>query len=107
MAQGAKREASMKQPWLMFALGSALFAGLTAILGKVGVAGLNSNFATLLRTVVILMFTAVLVTARGEWALPSGTTTRAWTFLVLSALATGASWLCYYRALQLADASRV
>lgn len=95
------------QAWLIFALGSAFFAGLTAVLGKVGVEGLNSNFATLLRTGVILVFSSVLVTARGEWALPSGTSARSWLFLVLSGLATGASWLCYYRALQLTAASRV
>ena len=98
----------MKQhAWLIFALGSAVFAGLTAILGKVGVAGLNSNFATLLRTCVILLFAAGIVTARGEWTAPAGGSARSWAFLILSGLATGASWLCYYRALQLAPASRV
>jgi transporter family protein len=93
--------------WLAFALGSALFAGLTAILGKVGVAGMNSNLATFIRTCVILGFTACILIARTEWATPTQTSTRSWTFLVLSGLATGASWLCYYRALQLAPASRV
>jgi transporter family protein len=93
--------------WLAFALGSALFAGLTAILGKVGVAGMNSNLATFIRTCVILVFTACILIARSEWATPTQTSTRSWTFLVLSGLATGASWLCYYRALQLAPASRV
>jgi len=93
--------------WLAFALGSAVFAGLTAILGKVGVAGMNSNLATFIRTCVILVFTACILTSRSEWAAPSQTSTRSWTFLVLSGLATGASWLCYYRALQLAPASRV
>lgn len=95
------------QSWLLFALGSALFAGLTAILGKVGVAGINSNLATLIRTVVILLFTGALVAARGEWSGIGTASQRTWIFLVLSALATGASWLCYYRALQLAPASRV
>ena len=93
--------------WLAFALGSALFAGLTAILGKVGVAGMNSNLATFIRTCVILVFTACILSARSEWSTPAPTTTRSLTFLVLSGLATGASWLCYYRALQLAPASRV
>jgi bacterial/archaeal transporter family protein len=93
--------------WLAFALGSALFAGLTAILGKVGVAGMNSNLATFIRTCVILVFTASFLSARSEWATPTQTSTRSWTFLILSGLATGASWLCYYRALQLAPASRV
>lgn len=97
----------MKESWLLFALGSAVFAGLTAILGKVGVAGINSNLATLIRTCVILLFTAGLLQARGEWAGLGDASTRTWTFLVLSGLATGASWLCYYRALQLAPASRV
>jgi transporter family protein len=93
--------------WLWFALGSALFAGLTAILGKLGVAGISSNLATLIRTGVILLFTAGLVGARGEWSGLGGAGARTWVFLVLSGLATGASWLCYYRALQLAPASRV
>jgi len=93
--------------WLAFALGSAIFAGLTAILGKVGVAGMSSNLATFIRTFVILVFTACILSARSEWAAPSQTSTRSWTFLILSGLATGASWLCYYRALQLAPASRV
>ncbi|MDB5977057.1 MAG: phosphonate utilization associated putative rane protein [Nevskia sp.] len=93
--------------WLLFALGSAFFAGLTAILGKIGVSGVNSNLATLIRTVVILGFAGVLVVARREWGGIGDVDGRSWTFLVLSGLATGASWLCYYRALQLAPASRV
>jgi bacterial/archaeal transporter family protein len=93
--------------WLTFALGSAFFAGLTAILGKVGVAGLNSNLATLVRTVVILALTAALVTGRGEWVRPERLDLRSIVFLVLSGAATGLSWLCYYRALQLAPASLV
>lgn len=94
-------------PWLGFTLASAFFAGLTAVLAKVGVAGVSSNFATFLRTCVVLVFTAAVVSVRGEWSGLNSTTARAWTFLVLSALATGASWLCYYRALQLAPASVV
>jgi transporter family protein len=94
-------------PWLLFALGSAAFAGLTAILGKLGVAGLNSNLATLIRTVVILFVTAAIVTARDEWAMPKTLASRPVMFLVLSGVATGLSWLCYYRALQLAPASQV
>jgi transporter family protein len=97
---------SMKQhSWLAFAFGSALFAGLTAILGKIGVAGVSSNFATFIRTGVVLIFAAALVGLRGEWS--TSVSGRTWTFLVLSGLATGASWLCYYRALQLAPASLV
>jgi transporter family protein len=90
--------------WRLYALGSAFFASLTAILGKVGVAGLPSNLATLVRTVVILLFALALVTARQEWRPLEN---KATLFLVLSGLATGASWLCYYRALQLGPASRV
>ena len=94
-------------PWLAFALGSAFFAGLTAILGKIGVAGLNSNLATLIRTVVIFAVTAGIVTLRDEWQMPRAIATRPVTFLVLSGVATGLSWLCYFRALQLAPASLV
>ena len=94
-------------PWLLFSLGSAFFAGLTAILGKLGVAALNSNLATLIRTVVIFFVTAGIVSLRGEWTMPNGLAARPLTFLVLSGIATGLSWLCYYRALQLAPASLV
>ncbi len=95
--------------WQLFALGSALFAALTAIFGKLGVAGLPSNFATLVRTLVILAFTTLVVAARGEWRWAElvGSSSRNLLFLVLSALATGVSWLLYYRALQLGDASQV
>jgi transporter family protein len=94
-------------PWLLFALGSAFFAGLTAILGKLGVAGMNSNLATLIRTVVIFFVTAGIVSLRSEWSMPREMAARPLTFLVLSGVATGLSWLCYYRALQLAPASLV
>lgn len=94
-------------PWLMFSLGSAFFAGLTAILGKLGVAGLNSNLATLIRTVVIFFVTAGIVSLRREWVMPAAIAAKPVVFLVLSGVATGLSWLCYYRALQLAPASLV
>jgi transporter family protein len=93
--------------WQLFALGSAFFAGLTAIFGKLGVAELNSNLATFIRTVVILIMTAAIISLRDEWRLPSTLGWRSVTFLILSALATGGSWLLYYRALQLAPASLV
>ena len=93
--------------WLPFALGSAFFAGLTAILGKVGVTGLNSNFATLIRTLVILGLIGTIVALRREWSHPASIPVRPMVFLVLSGIATGLSWLCYYRALQLAPASLV
>ncbi len=95
------------QPWHWFALGSAFFAGLTAILGKLGVAGLNSNFATFIRTVVILVLTAAIVSFRAEWEWPRERALQPIVFLALSGVATGLSWLCYYRALQLAPASAV
>jgi transporter family protein len=92
---------------MWFALGSAFFAGLTAIFGKVGVSGIPSNLATFLRTIVVVAFSGAIVAARGEWQNPVRLPPRALLFLVLSALATGASWLCYYRALQLGPASKV
>lgn len=93
--------------WQLFALGSAFFAGLTAIFGKLGVEGLNSNLATLIRTVVILAMTAGIVTFRDEWQSPSALESRPVAFLILSGVATGLSWLFYYRALQMAPASMV
>jgi transporter family protein len=93
--------------WLGWSLLSALFAGLTAVLAKVGVAGVDSNLATAIRTTVILIFAwaIALVTARpAELAMLSG---RTWLFLALSGIATGLSWLCYFRALQLGQASQV
>jgi transporter family protein len=93
--------------WQVWALLSATFAALTAIFGKIGVTQVNSNLATLLRTVVILVFIAVIVGVRHEWQSPLTLPRRSVVFLVLSALATGLSWLCYYRALQLGPASKV
>lgn len=93
--------------WQIFALGSAFFAGLTAIFGKLGVEGLNSNLATLIRTVIILAMTAAIVTFRSEWQMPRDWEFRPVAFLVLSGIATGFSWLFYYRALQMAPASQV
>ena len=92
--------------WQTYALGSAFFAALTAILGKLGVAEMNSNLATFIRTVVILLMTAALLTYQHKWDF-STVSHRSLSFLVLSGLATGMSWLCYYRALQLGPASQV
>jgi transporter family protein len=89
-----------------WALLSALFAGLTAILAKVGVQQVSSNLATAIRTTVVLVFAWAVALATGAGGL-TAVPGRAWLFLVLSGLATGASWLCYFRALQLGDASRV
>ena len=93
--------------WVWFAIGSAFFAGLTAILGKLGVEGLNSNLATFIRTVVILLVVMVIISMRNEWQLPQHIAVKPVIFLILSGIATGLSWLCYYRALQLAPASWV
>lgn len=93
--------------WQLLAIGSAFFAGLTAIFGKIGVEGINSNLATFIRTAVILVMTAGVVTFRGEWELPKHIELKPAAFLVLSAFATGFSWLLYFRALQLAPASKV
>ena len=93
--------------WLVFALGSAVFAAATAILGKVAVSEINANLATLIRTIVILILLIGVVLARGEWE-PLGRLSRLGVLmLVLSGVATGLSWMCYYRALQLAPASQV
>src|SRR5438132_1600136 len=93
--------------WQVFALGSALFGALTALLGKVGVSEVNSNLATLIRTGVILVVADGIVTARAEWE-PLGRLSRfGVVMLALSGAATGLSWLCYYRALQMAPASWV
>lgn len=93
--------------WRIFALGSAFFAALTAIFGKIGVTSMNSNLATFFRTIIILLVTAALISFRKEWRMPNTVDARSIAFLALSGLATGASWLCYYRALQIGPASKV
>lgn len=93
--------------WQLFALGSAFFAALTAIFGKIGVTDLNSNLATFIRTIVVLVASAILISARQEWVRPETLPSKSILFLILSGLSTGLSWLCYYRALQLGPASRV
>lgn len=97
----------MTTSWQVWAVFSAIFAALTAIFGKVGVSGLNSDYATLLRTIVILVVLAGFVTATGQLQPLGQISPRSLLFLTLSALATGASWVCYYRALQLGPAARV
>ncbi|WP_425617898.1 EamA family transporter [Anatilimnocola sp. NA78] len=96
-----------KSGWLWFAIGSALFAAATTLLGKLGVSEVNSNVATFIRVVVMLAVTAGLLTFRGEWTGFSSVSLRALLIVVASGIATGLSWLCYFRALQLAPASRV
>ena len=95
------------EQWQVYALASAFFAGLTALFGKIGVTGINSNLATLIRTVVIFAVTALIISFRKEWANPSTISRHTFLFLLLSGIATGLSWLCYYKALQLGPASRV
>ena len=97
----------MSADWRLFAVGSAFFAALTAIFGKVGVSEINSDLATFLRTVVILLVAALLICVRHEWQRPDSLSTKGVLFLVLSGIASGLSWLCYYRALQTGPASRV
>jgi len=93
--------------WFYWALLSAVFAALTAIFAKIGLEGIDSDFATLVRTVVILAVLASFVWCTGKWSNPALLSGKTWFFLVLSGLATGASWVCYFRALKLGDASKV
>ena len=93
--------------WQFWAVLSASFAALTAIFAKVGIANVNSDFATFVRTVVILVTLAFILTIFGEWQGLRSVSLRSYLFLVLSGLATGASWLCYFRALKIGDAARV
>jgi transporter family protein len=93
--------------WLFWALLSAAFAALTAIFAKIGLEGVDSDLATLVRTAVIITVLAAFVYATGKWSNPVLLPTRTWAFLVLSGLATGASWVCYFRALKIGEASKV
>jgi len=97
----------MSLDWRAYALGSAFFAALTAIFGKIGVSEMNSDVATFVRTLVILLLTALVIWARHEWQTPDQLSPKGLLFLILSGAATGLSWLCYYRALQTGPASRV
>ena len=96
-----------KKMWLIFALLSAVFAALTAILAKVGIEGVNSNLATAIRTVVVVIMAWGMVFLTHAQNGISEISRKSWLFLILSGLATGGSWLCYYRALQLGEASKV
>ncbi len=93
--------------WLLWAVLSAVFAALTAIFAKIGITGVDSDLATLVRTVIIVFVLAGFVWFAGKWNNPFMLPGRTWLFLGLSALATGASWVCYFRALQLGEASQV
>ena len=93
--------------WLVFAILSAIFAALTSILAKVGIEGVNSNLATAIRTVVVLAMSWGMVFLTNSQNGITEISRKSWIFLILSGLATGASWLCYYKALQIGDASKV
>lgn len=101
------REMNVSSAWFMWAVLSAVFAALTAIFAKIGIKGVDSDLATLVRTFVVLLVLALFVWLAGKWSNPLNLPGKTWLFLVLSALATGASWVCYFKALQMGDASRV
>jgi transporter family protein len=93
--------------WFYWALLSAIFAALTAIFAKVGIQGVDSDLATLIRTAIIMVVLSAFVAYAGKWANPLELSLKTWLFLGLSGLATGASWVCYFRALKIGDASKV
>ncbi len=93
--------------WFYWALLSAVFAALTAIFAKIGIQGIDSDLATLLRTAIIMVVLTAFVWFAGKWNNPFALSSRTWIFLGLSGLATGASWVCYFRALQIGEASKV
>lgn len=97
----------MGATWFYWALASAFFAALTAIFAKAGLQGIDSDFATFIRTLVIIAVLALFLTYTGKWQGVESFTGRNWTFLILSGLATGASWLAYFKALQMGNASQV
>lgn len=98
---------AMLASWTFWALLSAAFAALTAIFAKLGVENVNSDFATFVRTVVIVLVLGTILLATGQWQPLASVSARTYWFLLLSGLATGASWVCYFRALKLGDAARV
>src|SRR3954466_3272185 len=97
----------LSSSWQLWALLSALFAALTAIFAKVGVEGINSDLATLIRTVIVLVTLSLILFATGQFSQPGPIAPKSWLFLLLSGLGTGASWLCYFRALKLGPATLV
>ena len=98
---------SNTSPWFFWAVLSAVFAALTAIFAKIGIKGVDSDLATLVRTGIIIIVLSAFVWYAGKWSNPFELPVRTWLFLGLSGLATGASWVCYFRALQLGEASKV
>ena len=93
--------------WFTWALLSAAFAAMTAIFAKLGIQGVDSDFATLIRTTIVIVVLAAFVVVAGKWSDPRALSSRTWLFLTLSGLATGASWVCYFRALKVGEASMV
>jgi len=93
--------------WFFWALMSAIFAALTAIFAKIGIRGVDSDLATLIRTAIIIVVLSAFVWFAGKWSNPFALSSKTWIFLSLSGLATGASWVCYFRALQIGEASKV
>ena len=93
--------------WILYAFGSALFAGITAVLAKCGVKNIDSNVATAIRTIIVLIFSWLMVFIVGSQETISAISMETFVFLILSGLATGASWLCYFKALQLGDVNKV
>lgn len=96
-----------KESWVIYAILSAVFAAITSILAKIGISGINSNLATAIRTIVVLIIAWGIVFITGAQSGMQDITAKSWIFLILSGLATGLSWLFYYKALQLGDASKV
>ena len=93
--------------WFTWALLSAAFAAMTAIFAKLGIQGVDSDYATLIRTTIVIVVLAAFVVLAGKWSDPRALSGRTWLFLTLSGLATGASWVCYFRALKVGEASKV
>ena len=93
--------------WFGWALLSAVFAAMTAIFAKLGIQGVDSDFATLIRTAIVIVVLAAFVAVAGKWSDPRALSAKTWLFLALSGLATGASWVCYFRALKVGEASKV
>jgi len=97
----------MTNDWFYWAVSSAIFASLTAIFAKIGLEGVDSDLATLVRTFIILVVLSCFVVYAGKWQFPLQLSPKTWLFLILSGLATGASWVCYFRALKMGEASKV
>ena len=98
---------NLTSTWQLWAVLSAIFAALTAVFAKVGVENVNADFATFIRTIVILVMLAFILLATGQFQSPGAISPRTYVFLMLSGLATGASWICYFRALKIGDAAKV